>query len=755
MDRDPLHARRLFELSLDLLVVADGELRVLHANPAWERVLGYRPDEVEGRTLPELMHPDDIDRTARDAGVLLTGGASVTFDNRFRHADGSVRWMRWSARSDPETGLIYAAGRDASAEVRAAASADVAVARLEAAQRVAHMGSFEFDVRTQRVFYTREMYRLYGLDPNTDEPLWQPELQARAVEEDRARVEELLDTAMRTGGPVSGDFRMVHAPERILHAIVEVEHDADGQATVGRGTIQDVTELRAAEAQRRASERRLAEAERIAGLGVVEWCPADGKVEWSDGMYRLFGLPPDQPPPSEEEFYARMLPDEARRSREAVAQAMATLGTWEVDYHVVDAQGRLRAVQVRGEAYMQQGAVWLRASVQDVTQARRQAEQQAEVARLAQLALAGGDRDAFFREVCATVSRTLDTTLSAIAEVHGDGTAVAVAGVGWAPGVQGAVIPPGDSSLSRIAVNRNEPLIVDDWHAEERYPYSFALRQAGVRSTAMIPIAGHERPFGVLATNSREPGALEPLDVAFLEAVAAILATAIERFRSEAEIAELAAVRGRLVAESLEAEERVRRGISEDLHDGVLQDLLAARQDLVEAEQGAGGRNGADGMVSSARAGVERSVARLREAVHALHPVVLQHGGLLPALQAAADQAARQGGFSADVSVVPDAAGARDELLLSAARELLSNAAKHAAATRVEVTVWREGDQLRLEVGDDGRGVDMEAMATAPLRGHIGLAALTQRIEAAGGSVEVMSHPGSAGTIVSVAVPVA
>ena len=92
----------------------------------------------------------------------------------------------------------------------------------------------------------------------------------------------------------------------------------------------------------------------------------------------------------------------------------------------------------------------------------------------------------------------------------------------------------------------------------------------------------------------------------------------------------------------------MRRRVSEAIHDGALQDLLAARQDLVEAaEEG----DGAGSLLGRGREGIERAVAGLRQAVHDLHPVVLQHAGLEAAVAAAADNAARAGGFTPTVRV--------------------------------------------------------------------------------------------------------
>ena len=110
------------------------------------------------------------------------------------------------------------------------------------------------------------------------------------------------------------------------------------------------------------------------------------------------------------------------------------------------------------------------------------------------------------------------------------------------------------------------------------------LAAAGVRSGASVVIGDPAAPYGALAAHSVHPGAVGPEHVMFLQAVANVLDSAVARLRAEEEIAEQAAARGRLVAQALDAEERTRREISEMLHDGPLQDLLALNQELLRLD---------------------------------------------------------------------------------------------------------------------------------------------------------------------------
>ena len=219
-----------------------------------------------------------------------------------------------------------------------------------------------------------------------------------------------------------------------------------------------------------------------------------------------------------------------------------------------------------------------------------------------------------------------------------------------------------------------------------------------------------------------------------------------EAERQRAELARLAEERRQLASEVLSAEEQARRRLAEDLHDGALQTLLAAKQDLIEASPGRAG-------VIRAAKGVSEGIDDLRRAVGALHPVTIEHDGLAGAVGAVATEAERRGGFECELRVEEEASGPHDQVLLALTRELLANAAKHSGADHVSVSISRGRDCLRLEVTDDGCGFDAHERLAAPCNGHIGLACAERRTRALGGSLSVAAGP-EAGTAVSVSLPV-
>jgi two-component system NarL family sensor kinase len=216
--------------------------------------------------------------------------------------------------------------------------------------------------------------------------------------------------------------------------------------------------------------------------------------------------------------------------------------------------------------------------------------------------------------------------------------------------------------------------------------------------------------------------------------------------RREQSLAALAEARRLLVRQALDAEARERRRLAEALHDEAIQNVLVARQEVGDAAREV------PGALDRAREALDETSAQLREEIFGMHPLGLERAGLAAALRSYADVAAARGGFAAEVTVEDGAAGAHDELLLATARELLTNAAKHARAGTVAVRVAAPQGAVRLTVADDGVGLPHERLEHALAEGHIGLAAATERVRALGGDVEIESAPGG-GTMIAVVLP--
>lgn len=217
--------------------------------------------------------------------------------------------------------------------------------------------------------------------------------------------------------------------------------------------------------------------------------------------------------------------------------------------------------------------------------------------------------------------------------------------------------------------------------------------------------------------------------------------------RRQARVLALQEVRSQLVAEAMAADERHNREIAEHLHDGPLQNLLAARMEVDELRE-----RSPDPALDAVYNALQDTAAGLRSTVTQLHPQVLAQLGLEAAVRELLRQFASRGDYDVIADLEDVGKPESQTLLHRAARELLANVHKHARATEVHVGLHRVGDRVVLTVADDGGGFDPARIAKSVADGHIGLGSLLARFEAMGGSLEVDSRAGG-GTLVTVTSP--
>jgi len=210
-----------------------------------------------------------------------------------------------------------------------------------------------------------------------------------------------------------------------------------------------------------------------------------------------------------------------------------------------------------------------------------------------------------------------------------------------------------------------------------------------------------------------------------------------------------------LLHRALDASQAERRTIAADLHDGIVQDLVAVSFSLAAEAQRANGSSGG-GPGTALRDGAAKtrdSVRALRTLLVDIYPPNLHQAGLASALEdLAATYAVR--GLTMDVDIDPatNTSDADERLLFRCAQEALRNAAKHARAGHAALTLHPEGDRTVMVIHDDGQGFDPAVVGDRPGQGHFGLRMMADLVHDAGGRLDLNSSPG-VGTTVRVELP--
>jgi len=223
-----------------------------------------------------------------------------------------------------------------------------------------------------------------------------------------------------------------------------------------------------------------------------------------------------------------------------------------------------------------------------------------------------------------------------------------------------------------------------------------------------------------------------------------------ERLEKEKRIQEYQDRLKALASDLTITEERERRRIAEELHDGPLQVLAFARMRLASVTKRGGASEQARGLDEVSEC-VRQAAMDTSQVVSDLSSPSMNQLGLVAAISEwTTEQIHRR--FGIETKVVSHLEDADDEslddltrtILFRNVRELLTNVAKHAHATRVHVGLQRSGDRLELAVRDDGQGCDpAEALSNVSSRGGFGLFSIRERMSDLGGALEIDSAPGN------------
>ena len=336
----------------------------------------------------------------------------------------------------------------------------------------------------------------------------------------------------------------------------------------------------------------------------------------------------------------------------------------------------------------------------------------------------------------------VDTRVLLILLADGDELVVGATAGELESDLAGARIPIDDTLPGRVLrTGRTERLAGDHGLGAD-------LEQRGVSAEAavLVPLEFRGVRYGVLVALDREengPG-FGSEDQSMLRSLAASAATAVATAKS---------VEAERLRHSLEAAEQERHRWARELHDDTLQVLGALRMLHSAALRSGTGAAELRGAVEEGIELIDAEIDSLSALIAELRPPALDEIGLVPALRGLADRKGRDGGVTVDVLVrLEERDGRRlprdtESTLYRIVQEALNNVAKHASASRAEALVEQADGVVRVTVSDDGRGFDPAAVS-----GGFGLIGMRERVELAGGELQIDTEPGR-GTTVLVRIP--
>ena len=249
-------------------------------------------------------------------------------------------------------------------------------ARLEEAQRVAHIGHYEWNLIANRVTWSDELYRIYGLCPQ-EGPIDMAMVSEMIHPEDREHVFRSAEEAIRSGVHTEAEHRVVRpgGEVRIVHGLGTVKRDASGRAYEMFGTVQDITDRKRAEQALQRSQFYLSEGERLGHMGSwssrdlgIRWSDDLG-IYWSDEVYKIYGLDPKNGAPNLEQYLAAIHPQDRASMLETIKGMHEKRCGCDVTKRIVRPDGEVRYVRCVGVPVVEDGVFkGLHGTTMDVTE---------------------------------------------------------------------------------------------------------------------------------------------------------------------------------------------------------------------------------------------------------------------------------------------------------------------------------------------------------------------------------------------------
>jgi PAS domain S-box-containing protein len=338
------------------------------------RILGFTDETSPTLDLVfDRIHPEDRDRMQQLKEHAVKNALDLDVEHRILLPDGIVKYIHAVAHAgrDSSGNLEYMGvitdtteRKRAEEERRALArKLEESNARYEEAQRVAHVGHWEWDLETNVIVWSDETYRIFGLKP-----------QERAMDlatnrgmvhpDDRESLYGGVDVDLSAGAYPIAEFRIVRpsGEVRTLHAITSKRWSALPVESNGEqserprklfGTVQDVTEQKRAEEALQRSQFYLSEGQRLAHMG--SWAFNDSGHYWSDELYKIYGLDPQNGAPTVDQYLALVHPQDRASIAESIKRMQEEHRGFDQIERIVRPDGQLRYVRAVAVPVVEQG----------------------------------------------------------------------------------------------------------------------------------------------------------------------------------------------------------------------------------------------------------------------------------------------------------------------------------------------------------------------------------------------------------------
>ncbi len=343
-------------------IILDGrgrpcDYRFLAVNPAFEELTGLKSADIIGRRILEIA-PETEKEWIEIYGRVAETGEAAHFE---KHSRVLGRYYDVVAYR-PARGQFACTFVDVTQRRMAQQALLERETDLQRSQEIARLGSWRLDTASNQVEWTEELYKMYDFDPTLPPPPYTEHMKL-FTPESWQKLSTSLARTRETGIPYELELETVRrdGSNGWMWVRGEAVRDDQGRITGLWGAAQDITlrkqlecELKEQQAQQQNLYQLLADAEKIAGMGSWTWDPASDLVNWSENLFKLFGLDPAQGAPSFAEHEKFYTPESMKTLKKAVAEALEKGRPYALELEAVKADGKIMKCLARGQAEIDQ-----------------------------------------------------------------------------------------------------------------------------------------------------------------------------------------------------------------------------------------------------------------------------------------------------------------------------------------------------------------------------------------------------------------
>lgn len=313
---------------------------------------GVNPDHEPDAYLAwaSRVHPSDRQFAENEVQLALSGAKDYEPEFRIVLQDGSIRYIKaYATVQRNDEGIpqrMLGINFDITNRKLAEAQLIKTDTHLKTAQRIGKLGSWEFEVSTGILTWSEEVFRIYGLEPNTAPPSYE-ELQQYIHPDDWEHFHHTVQTAINYQKAYDLEHRIIQANGRLIYVLAkgEMVYDNSGQLTHIIGTAIDITDSKIAEQNLQNLTDRLTLALKSAAIGIWEWDIPNNILLWDERMYELYGVVPEGSTNTYLTWANCLHPSDQKNAEFSIQQAIQGAKDFDIEFRIVLPNDSIRHIK--------------------------------------------------------------------------------------------------------------------------------------------------------------------------------------------------------------------------------------------------------------------------------------------------------------------------------------------------------------------------------------------------------------------------